>query len=176
MPLTICDNMVPFVFPYLKRFGRRQHSSKHASRRGRSRTFTQIVVRCSLQDGIRACRNENSQKTIRFCCTFIRETKVSEKRKRHPKNMDSLVIQVYKEVYFARYFQLLQSPDQLGLFTTPVTSRRGQDHPKGNRPTLYVLYTKLHTHKLLQMWVVFQMESIFTDSMISMEINKYHVG
>ena len=40
MPLTICDNMVPFMFPYLKRFGRRYRTNKQT----RSRTFTQIVV------------------------------------------------------------------------------------------------------------------------------------
>ena len=30
MPLTICDNMVPFMFPYLKWFGRRQRTKRHA--------------------------------------------------------------------------------------------------------------------------------------------------
>ena len=28
MPLTICDNMVPFMFPYLKGFRRRRDSNK----------------------------------------------------------------------------------------------------------------------------------------------------
>ena len=43
MPLTICDNMVPFMFPYLKRSGSGEKiADKHTTR---SRTFTQIVVR-----------------------------------------------------------------------------------------------------------------------------------
>ena len=42
MPLSICDNMVPFMFPYPKRSGRRQRSYRSQMR---SRTFTQIVVR-----------------------------------------------------------------------------------------------------------------------------------
>ena len=45
MPLTICDNMAPFMFPYLKWFERRRDSSKQADKETRSRTFTQIVVR-----------------------------------------------------------------------------------------------------------------------------------
>ena len=30
----------------------------------------------NVWDGIRACRMENCQKTIRFCCTFIRDFRV----------------------------------------------------------------------------------------------------
>ena len=32
MPLTICDNMVPFMFPYLKRSRRRQRTNKHTNK------------------------------------------------------------------------------------------------------------------------------------------------
>ena len=45
MPLTICDNMVPFMFPYLKRSGRRQRTPRQADKLTRSHTLTQIVVR-----------------------------------------------------------------------------------------------------------------------------------
>ena len=46
MPLTICDNMVPFMFPYLNRSRRRQRTTGQTNRQQtRSRTFTQIVVR-----------------------------------------------------------------------------------------------------------------------------------
>ena len=45
MPLTICDNMVPFMFPYLKRFGIQTDSSTHTYIHTRSRTFTEIIVR-----------------------------------------------------------------------------------------------------------------------------------
>ena len=41
MTQTICDNMIPFMFWYLKWFGRRADSNKQT----RSRTFTVIVVR-----------------------------------------------------------------------------------------------------------------------------------
>ena len=44
MPLTICDNMVPFMFPCLKRPGEKI-TVKRTSKHMRSRTFTQIVVR-----------------------------------------------------------------------------------------------------------------------------------
>ena len=40
MPMTICDNRVQFMFPYLKQSGRRQRTNGQTSRR--SWTFTQI--------------------------------------------------------------------------------------------------------------------------------------
>ena len=41
MTQAICDNMVPFMFPYLKQLRRKRDSSKKATR---SQTFTEIVV------------------------------------------------------------------------------------------------------------------------------------